>query len=107
MLCVLFFTSISGYYLTVVVWRVVVLHQIDEIKQVFRAFDTNNDGQLSFDEIIKASTVAKGGSGMWSAMDLENVLKKHDINSDALLDSDEFVAMMKDVWVEMAGPMEG
>ncbi len=83
--------------------------QVDEIKQVFKAFDTNSDGQLSFDEIIKASTVAKGGgasSGVWSATELEAVLKKHDINKDALLDADEFVMMMKDVWIEMATPID-
>lgn len=73
---------------------------IAEMKQVFRAYDSNNDGKLSFDEIVAASTVAEGGTNVWSASDLEAVLKKHDVNSDALLDADEFVSMLQDVWVE-------
>jgi hypothetical protein len=50
--------------------------QIAEMKQVFRAYDSNNDGKLSFDEIVAASTVAEGGTNVWSASDLEAVLKK-------------------------------
>lgn len=65
--------------------------QIDEFRAMFRDADTDYSGYLSVDEIY--SVMLKKGIEL-SHEELVELISEFDVSGDALLDIEEFVAMM-------------
>ncbi|KAL0074086.1 calmodulin [Phycomyces blakesleeanus] len=66
-------------------------HEEDELKEVFKAFDKNQDGMISYDELEEVMT--KLGEKL-SASDIKNMMDDADINKDGFIDFEEFKNMM-------------
>ncbi len=65
--------------------------EIRQLKEAFRFFDKNDDGEISPDEI--AGVMAKLGLNM-SPEELKQIMNDIDENDDGIMDFDEFVVMM-------------
>ncbi|KAM6321794.1 calcium-binding protein 2 [Podargus strigoides] len=65
---------------------------IKELRDAFREFDTNGDGQISMAELREAMRKLLGQQLNYQEVD--EILKDVDINGDGLVDFEEFVRMM-------------
>uniref|UniRef100_A0A8C8AF44 Calcium binding protein 2 n=1 Tax=Otus sunia TaxID=257818 RepID=A0A8C8AF44_9STRI len=65
---------------------------IKELRDAFREFDTNGDGQISIAELREAMRKLLGQQLNYQEVD--EILKDIDLNGDGLVDFEEFVRMM-------------
>ncbi|XP_031463132.1 calcium-binding protein 2 isoform X3 [Phasianus colchicus] len=65
---------------------------IKELRDAFREFDTNGDGQISMAELREAMRKLLGQQLNYREVD--EILKDVDLNGDGLVDFEEFVRMM-------------
>ncbi|XP_032852365.2 calcium-binding protein 2 isoform X2 [Tyto alba] len=65
---------------------------IKELRDAFREFDTNGDGQISMAELREAMRKLLGQQLNYQEVD--EILKDVDLNGDGLVDFEEFVRMM-------------
>ncbi|KAM6069283.1 calcium-binding protein 2 [Theristicus caerulescens] len=65
---------------------------IKELRDAFREFDTNGDGQISMAELREAMCKLLGHQLNYREVD--EILKDVDLNGDGLVDFEEFVRMM-------------
>uniref|UniRef100_A0A8C6Z4W3 Calcium-binding protein 2-like n=1 Tax=Nothoprocta perdicaria TaxID=30464 RepID=A0A8C6Z4W3_NOTPE len=65
---------------------------IKELRDAFREFDTNGDGQISIAELREAMRKLLGQQLNYREVD--EILKDVDLNGDGLVDFEEFVRMM-------------
>lgn len=65
-----------------------------EIREAFDAFDTNGDGLVSIEELLKV--MDKIGEKM-SRKEAEDALRRGDTDGDGQLSFDEFIAFMLSV----------
>ncbi|NXN52181.1 CABP2 protein, partial [Rynchops niger] len=65
---------------------------IKELRDAFREFDTNGDGQISMPELREAMRKLLGQQLNYREVD--EILKDVDLNGDGLVDFEEFVRMM-------------
>ncbi|XP_016154446.1 calcium-binding protein 2-like isoform X3 [Oenanthe melanoleuca] len=65
---------------------------IKELRDAFREFDTNGDGQISVPELREAMRKLLGQQLNYREVD--EILKDVDLNGDGLVDFEEFVRMM-------------
>ncbi|XP_030307379.1 calcium-binding protein 4 [Calypte anna] len=65
---------------------------IKELRDAFREFDTNGDGQISMAELREAMRKLLGQQ--LNHREVDEILKDVDINGDGLVDFEEFVRMM-------------
>ena len=63
--------------------------QVQELREMFQAYDTDNSGTLTVQELISVM-----GSGALELEDIEEMMKDSDKNSDGALTFDEFVKML-------------
>lgn len=94
-----------------------------ELMQIFRLFDANGDGGVSMQEIMEALRVddddvmatvmtqqrpKEGTGGLFTSGitrdDVEKLYKEFDRDSDAVLDFDEFVALMRSLYGPRVNP---
>ncbi|XP_066493569.1 calcium-binding protein 2-like isoform X2 [Tiliqua scincoides] len=65
---------------------------VKELRDAFREFDTNGDGQISIAELREAMRKLLGQQLNYREVD--EILKDVDLNGDGLVDFEEFVRMM-------------
>ena len=65
-------------------------NEIQELTQIFSAFDTDNDGQISFDEFKQG--FFKFHSSHLNEQDINNIFKSIDVNKNFRIDYSEFIA---------------
>lgn len=65
---------------------------IKELRDAFREFDTNGDGQISMAELREAMRKLLGQQ--LNPREVDEILKDVDLNGDGLVDFEEFVRMM-------------
>ncbi|XP_026541152.1 calcium-binding protein 2-like [Notechis scutatus] len=65
---------------------------VKELRDAFREFDTNGDGQISIAELREAMHKLLGQQLNYQEMD--EILRDVDLNGDGLVDFEEFVRMM-------------
>ncbi|KAL6494722.1 hypothetical protein OROGR_031522 [Orobanche gracilis] len=63
----------------------------DDLHRAFQAFDKNNDGKITVDEVWKLLT--KLGESC-SLRDCQEMVRAVDSNGDGVIDMDEFIALM-------------
>lgn len=64
----------------------------NEIKEIFDHVDTNNDGKISMAEFVEAVRLLTGEEGRGVS---NKYFKEFDVNSDRILDLDEFTEFVK------------
>jgi Ca2+-binding EF-hand superfamily protein len=71
-----------------------------EIAAIFRAFDRDNDGRVTVQE-IKGVLRAQADTfkDLWADMDIDNVLSRYDVDGSHSFDVHEFTNMMREVWL--------
>ncbi|XP_015675216.1 calcium-binding protein 1-like [Protobothrops mucrosquamatus] len=65
---------------------------VKELRDAFREFDTNGDGQISIAELWEAMHKLLGQQ--LNYQDMDEILQDVDLNGDGLVDFEEFVRMM-------------
>lgn len=65
----------------------------DKLLAIFNQFDTDNSGFISGDNIVTA--LAKMGHEITQA-DLDEIMKKHDLEKNGVISKDEFKALFLD-----------
>ncbi|XP_076879083.1 calcium-binding protein 2 [Brachyhypopomus gauderio] len=65
---------------------------IKELRDAFREFDSNDDGQISIFELREA--IKKLTGQQLNAMEIDEIIKDVDLNGDGQVDFEEFVRMM-------------
>jgi len=70
------------------------LHEmgIDDLKKAFELFDTNHDGKIDGDEL---TAVLRTLGLEYSQVDVDEMIKKADTNSNGVVEYDEFMVMMQ------------
>ncbi|XP_078064191.1 calcium-binding protein 5-like, partial [Mustelus asterias] len=63
-----------------------------ELRDAFREFDTNGDGEITINELRYAMQKLVGEQ--LSAAEIEDIIKEADVNGDGTVDFEEFVRMM-------------
>ena len=66
--------------------------EIDELKNNFKSFDTNSDGQISFEEFEKGFLEYKNKNNVFTTNDIKNIFNVVDVNKNGLIDYSEFIA---------------
>ncbi|XP_078392184.1 calcium-binding protein 5-like [Cetorhinus maximus] len=65
---------------------------VKELRDAFREFDTNGDGEITLNELRHAMKKLVGEQ--LSAVEIEDVVKEADVNGNGTVDFEEFVRMM-------------
>ncbi|XP_007256124.2 calcium-binding protein 2a isoform X1 [Astyanax mexicanus] len=65
---------------------------VKELRDAFREFDSNGDGQISLTELREAMKKLMGEQ--LNAREIDEILRDVDLNGDGLVDFEEFVRMM-------------
>ncbi|XP_056328573.1 calcium-binding protein 2 [Danio aesculapii] len=65
---------------------------VKELRDAFKEFDSNGDGQISVTELREAMKKLMGEQ--LNSRDIDDILRDADLNGDGLVDFEEFVRMM-------------
>ncbi|XP_043112845.1 calcium-binding protein 2 isoform X3 [Puntigrus tetrazona] len=65
---------------------------VKELRDAFKEFDSNGDGQISVSELREAMKKLMGEQ--LNPRDIDDILRDADLNGDGLVDFEEFVRMM-------------
>uniref|UniRef100_A0AAY4DZZ9 EF-hand domain-containing protein n=1 Tax=Denticeps clupeoides TaxID=299321 RepID=A0AAY4DZZ9_9TELE len=65
---------------------------VKELRDAFKEFDSNGDGQISVSELRDAMKKLMGEA--LNPLDFDEILRDVDLNGDGLVDFEEFVRMM-------------
>ena len=65
--------------------------EINGLKELFKSFDTNDDGHISLDE-LREGLSASFGNAVLEANDLEDMLRNADVDGSGAIDYEEFLA---------------
>ena len=66
--------------------------EIDELKKNFKSFDTNSDGQISYEEFEKGFYDYQNEKNLFNKNDIKNIFNVIDVNKNGLIDYSEFIA---------------
>lgn len=66
-------------------------HEMDDLKLCFEKFDSNGDGQISFEELKE---VINGLGDKLTEQELKDMMKDADTNKDGYIDFEEFKALV-------------
>ena len=66
--------------------------EIDALKEIFKLFDTNSDGQISYEEFERGFMEYKSKNNLFNTNDIKNIFNVVDVNKNGLIDYSEFIA---------------
>ena len=67
--------------------------EIKELNELFKKFDTNLDGQISYEEFEKVFFEYQNKSNLIAQNDIKNFFKAVDFNKNGMIDYSEFIAV--------------